>query len=244
MLTDVEQRLIFPPEIATSNLRPEIVLWSRSACIVHLVELTVPWEDAVDEAYERKKLRYSEIAAEAEQRGWKVQVYPVEPERPTPAWGEPERPQPKRGESVRPQPKEGGVGASIAQEGEGGACRALGPKLPAEGECLLVPPPPAEECLLVSLPPPAEDECLLVTLPSTSPTSTYPCKGGRQATVPCKKGRAAPVPCKRGRAGPVPCKRRRLHAAPTFIARRPHAAPTSTASAPRARRGGVTGSTP
>ncbi|MGH0127770.1 UNVERIFIED_CONTAM: hypothetical protein FKN15_044572 [Acipenser sinensis] len=70
-----------------------------------------------------------------------------EPERPTPAWGEPERPQPKRGESVRPQPKEGGVGASIAQEGEGGACRALGPKLPAEGECLLVPPlllPPQE----------------------------------------------------------------------------------------------------
>ncbi|MGH0122785.1 UNVERIFIED_CONTAM: hypothetical protein FKN15_057499 [Acipenser sinensis] len=50
-----------------------------------------------------------------------------EPERPTPEWGEPERPQPKRGESVRPQPKEGGVGASIAQEGEGGACTALFP---------------------------------------------------------------------------------------------------------------------
>ncbi|MGH0160526.1 UNVERIFIED_CONTAM: hypothetical protein FKN15_039485 [Acipenser sinensis] len=90
---------------------------------------------------------------------------------------EPERPQPKGEESVRPQPKEGGVGASIAQEGEGGACTALGPKLPAEGECLLVPPPPAEEECLLSLcppaegkcllvpPPPAEDECLLVTLP-------------------------------------------------------------------------------
>ncbi|MGH0165633.1 UNVERIFIED_CONTAM: hypothetical protein FKN15_049355 [Acipenser sinensis] len=74
-----------------------------------------------------------------------------EPERPTPEWEEPERPKPKRGESVhpqpkreesvrpqpkreesvRPQPKEGGVGASTA----------LGPKQPAEGECLLVPPP-------------------------------------------------------------------------------------------------------
>ncbi|MGH0119119.1 UNVERIFIED_CONTAM: hypothetical protein FKN15_052948 [Acipenser sinensis] len=51
-----------------------------------------------------------------------------EPERPTPEWGEPDRPQPKREESVHPQPKEGGVGASIAQEGEGGACTALGPK--------------------------------------------------------------------------------------------------------------------
>ncbi|MGH0175289.1 UNVERIFIED_CONTAM: hypothetical protein FKN15_069979 [Acipenser sinensis] len=41
-------------------------------------ELTVPWEDAVDEAYERKKLRYAQLATEAEQRGWRVRVYPVE----------------------------------------------------------------------------------------------------------------------------------------------------------------------
>ncbi|MGH0145356.1 UNVERIFIED_CONTAM: hypothetical protein FKN15_010962 [Acipenser sinensis] len=59
-----------------------------------------------------------------------------EPERPMPEWEEPERPTPEWEEPVRPQPKEGGVGASIAQEGEGGACTALGPKLPAEGECL------------------------------------------------------------------------------------------------------------
>ncbi|MGH0123308.1 UNVERIFIED_CONTAM: hypothetical protein FKN15_067757 [Acipenser sinensis] len=78
MLADVGQRLIFPPEIATTNLRPDIVLWSGSARLVHLVELTVPWEDAVDEAYERKKLRYAQLATEAEQRGWRVRVYPVE----------------------------------------------------------------------------------------------------------------------------------------------------------------------
>ncbi|MGH0129397.1 UNVERIFIED_CONTAM: hypothetical protein FKN15_024126 [Acipenser sinensis] len=78
MMADVGQPLIFPPEIATTNLRPDIVLWSGSACLVHLVELTVPWEDAVDEAYERKKLRYAQLATEAEQRGWRVWVYPVE----------------------------------------------------------------------------------------------------------------------------------------------------------------------
>ncbi|MGH0149991.1 UNVERIFIED_CONTAM: hypothetical protein FKN15_015270 [Acipenser sinensis] len=60
-----------------------------------------------------------------------------EPERPAPEWEEPERPTPEWGESVRPQPKEEGVGA----------CTALGPKLPAEGECLLVlhPQPKREE---------------------------------------------------------------------------------------------------
>ena len=30
------------------------------------------------EAYERKKLRYVELGAEAEQRGWKVRICPVE----------------------------------------------------------------------------------------------------------------------------------------------------------------------
>ncbi|MGH0144100.1 UNVERIFIED_CONTAM: hypothetical protein FKN15_071248 [Acipenser sinensis] len=67
MLADVGQRLIFPPEISTTNLRHDIVLWSGSAHLVHLVELTVPWEAAVDEAYKRKKLRYAELAAEVEQ---------------------------------------------------------------------------------------------------------------------------------------------------------------------------------
>ncbi|MGH0145966.1 UNVERIFIED_CONTAM: hypothetical protein FKN15_012935 [Acipenser sinensis] len=64
MLANVGQRLIFPPEIATTNLRPDIVLWSGSTRLVHLVE--------------REKLQYAELAAEAEQRGWRVQVYPVE----------------------------------------------------------------------------------------------------------------------------------------------------------------------
>ncbi|MGH0168675.1 UNVERIFIED_CONTAM: hypothetical protein FKN15_054981 [Acipenser sinensis] len=78
MLADVGQQLIFPPEIATTNLRPDIVLWSGLANPVHLVELTVPWEDAVDEVYEMKKLWYAQLATEAEQRGWRVQVYPLE----------------------------------------------------------------------------------------------------------------------------------------------------------------------
>lgn len=42
-----------------------------------MVELT-GWEDAVQEAFERKKLRYSELAAEAEQQGWNVKICPVE----------------------------------------------------------------------------------------------------------------------------------------------------------------------
>ncbi|MGH0174153.1 UNVERIFIED_CONTAM: hypothetical protein FKN15_067429 [Acipenser sinensis] len=87
-----------------------------------------------------------------------------EPERPQPKREEPERPQPKREEPERPQPKEEEVGASIVLGPKPPAEEEclLSPCPPAEGKCLLVPPPPAEdECLLVSLPPPAEGECLL-----------------------------------------------------------------------------------
>jgi len=78
LLADLDQQLIFPPETATTNPWPDIVLWSGSARIVQPIELTVPWEDAVDEAYERKKLWYAHLATEAGQWGWRVQVYPVE----------------------------------------------------------------------------------------------------------------------------------------------------------------------
>ena len=78
MRVDLSQRLIFPPEIAATNLRPDLVLWSKSSRRVFIVELTVPWEDAIDEAFERKRLRYAGLAAEAEGRGWNVKVCPVE----------------------------------------------------------------------------------------------------------------------------------------------------------------------
>ena len=75
---DLGTRLGFPADILETNLRPDLVLWSSSVHTLYIVELTVPWEDAVEEAYERKHLRYSELAASCEQRGWKTRVCPVE----------------------------------------------------------------------------------------------------------------------------------------------------------------------
>ena len=80
MQVDLGGKLVVPQEIASTNLRYDIVLWSRSRMRVYFIELTVPWEALVAEAYERKKLRYVELGAEAEQRGWKVRICPVEVE--------------------------------------------------------------------------------------------------------------------------------------------------------------------
>ena len=78
LLADLDKKLCFPTEIASTNLRPDLVLWSPSLKLVYVIELTVPWEGAVEEAYERKMLRYAELAADAQQQGWKATVRPVE----------------------------------------------------------------------------------------------------------------------------------------------------------------------
>ena len=54
-MADFDQGLCFPAEIISTNLRPNLVLWSASFQFVYFIEVTVPWEDAVEEAFERKK---------------------------------------------------------------------------------------------------------------------------------------------------------------------------------------------
>ena len=38
----------------------------------------MPWEDNIDEAYERKLTKYTDLAAECRDRGWKALCYPFE----------------------------------------------------------------------------------------------------------------------------------------------------------------------
>lgn len=78
LLVDIAQQFVFPPEIGTPTLRPDLVLWSPSLKKVYIIELTGHWEDSVDEACKRKHLRYSELAAEAQHCGWNTEVCLVE----------------------------------------------------------------------------------------------------------------------------------------------------------------------
>ncbi|CAC5382484.1 unnamed protein product [Mytilus coruscus] len=56
MLVDLKQKLQFPPQIAVTNQRPDIVIWSASTKQAILLELTVPWEERIEDANERKRL--------------------------------------------------------------------------------------------------------------------------------------------------------------------------------------------
>ncbi|XP_078312867.1 uncharacterized protein LOC144619291 [Crassostrea virginica] len=63
MRVDLKQRmeLKFPSEIAVTNKRLDIVIWLAKTKQAVLLELTVPWEERIEEAYERKNLKYQEL---------------------------------------------------------------------------------------------------------------------------------------------------------------------------------------
>ncbi|XP_053183947.1 LOW QUALITY PROTEIN: uncharacterized protein LOC128367182 [Scomber japonicus] len=75
---DLGRQLKFPEFITSTSLRPDLVLTSPSSKQVLLVELTVPWEDRMEEANERKRLKYQELTEECRRRGWKARCEPVE----------------------------------------------------------------------------------------------------------------------------------------------------------------------
>ncbi|KAI2651779.1 Armadillo-like helical domain-containing protein 4 [Labeo rohita] len=78
MQVDIVQHFVFPPEIIPTTLRPDVVLWSPSVKKVFITKLTVPWEDSVEEVYERKLQRYTELAAEIQLHGWNAEIRLVE----------------------------------------------------------------------------------------------------------------------------------------------------------------------
>ena len=43
-----------------------------------MVELTVPWEDRMEEAYERKLSKYTDLASSVREKGWQAWIFPVE----------------------------------------------------------------------------------------------------------------------------------------------------------------------
>ena len=75
---DLGRQLKFPANIATTSLRPDMVLTSESTKQVVLLELTVPWEDRIEEANERKRAKYMELISECRSNGWKARCEPVE----------------------------------------------------------------------------------------------------------------------------------------------------------------------
>ncbi|XP_075343502.1 uncharacterized protein LOC142401936 [Odontesthes bonariensis] len=78
LIFDLGRQLKFPENIAVTTLRPDMVLVLETTRQVVLLELTVPWEDRIEEAFERKRAKYEELTSECQSRGWRTQCNPIE----------------------------------------------------------------------------------------------------------------------------------------------------------------------
>ena len=78
MHADLRKQLVFPSEVTRTCLRPDIVLWSPTTKSLVMIELTVPWEERIEEAYERKLAKYQELVEDCHRKGWKACCLPVE----------------------------------------------------------------------------------------------------------------------------------------------------------------------
>ena len=72
------EQLLFPPEVATTTLRPDGVFYSLSTKTVIVLERTVPLEDRVHAAHDRKKSKYIPLASTCEENGFRVHLIPIE----------------------------------------------------------------------------------------------------------------------------------------------------------------------
>jgi len=77
MEVDLGKKLVFPGIVQT-NLRPDIILWSETGKKLIVIELIVPWETRCEEAYERKKAKYTELLIECRERGYRTWLFPIE----------------------------------------------------------------------------------------------------------------------------------------------------------------------
>jgi hypothetical protein len=78
MQVDTGSQLVFPQEITTTRLRPDIIITSVLKKCVILIELTVPWEDRIEESHELKRSKYDHLLLEARDKGWNAYCFPVE----------------------------------------------------------------------------------------------------------------------------------------------------------------------
>lgn len=60
-----------------TTLRPDIVLVSETTRQVVMLKLTVPWEDRMEKAFERKRAKYEGLVGKCQSRGLKTCCDPI-----------------------------------------------------------------------------------------------------------------------------------------------------------------------
>ena len=78
LTVDLETQLKFPRHIAVTSLRPDLILHSDNTKQCIIWELTVPWEEYITFANERKRSKFQKLVEQCQQKSWKIHYDPVE----------------------------------------------------------------------------------------------------------------------------------------------------------------------
>ena len=78
LIVDLESQLKFPRHITATSVRPDLILHSDNTKQCIIWELTVPWEEYITLANERKRFKYQELVEQCQQKSWKLHFDPVE----------------------------------------------------------------------------------------------------------------------------------------------------------------------
>ena len=78
LMVDLDNKALFPVEVASTTMRPDIVLWLVSTMLLVIAELTVPWEENISVANVFKSDKYTELIMQCRDNGYKVRCYPIE----------------------------------------------------------------------------------------------------------------------------------------------------------------------
>lgn len=68
----------YPDAIKKTRMRPDIVYHSASTRQIIMVELTVPYENRMEESNVYKKEKYTDLCKELEREGYNTRIIPVE----------------------------------------------------------------------------------------------------------------------------------------------------------------------
>lgn len=72
------QSYLFPPVLASTDLHPDIVIYSQTRQEATIIELTIPFETNVENAQKRKLSKYHELMEELKTNGFDVNLVTLE----------------------------------------------------------------------------------------------------------------------------------------------------------------------
>ena len=78
LMVDLDNKAMFPLEVASTTMRPDVVLWSVSTMLLVIAELTVLWEENISVANEFKSNKYTKLIMQCRDSGYKVRFCSVE----------------------------------------------------------------------------------------------------------------------------------------------------------------------